>query len=51
MIHIKKKHLRMSAREMLTLVLYFPIMVGDFGPIEDEVWKLLLTLIEIIDTI
>lgn len=49
--HIKKKHLRMSAREMLTFIMYFPLMVGDFVPVDDEVWELILTLIEIIDTI
>ncbi|XP_061387200.1 uncharacterized protein LOC133322173, partial [Musca vetustissima] len=50
-LHLEKKHLKMSAREMLTFVIYFPIMVGDFVPRDDEVWQLVLTLIEIVDTI
>lgn len=49
--HIKKKHLRMSASEMLTFILYFPIMVGDLVPTDDRVWEFILILIEIIDTI
>lgn len=27
--HLKKKHLKMSAREMWTFVHHFPLMVGD----------------------
>lgn len=29
--HLKKRKLKMSAREMMTFTLYFPIMIGDFG--------------------
>ncbi|KAI8120454.1 hypothetical protein CVS40_8290 [Lucilia cuprina] len=49
--HIKKKHLRMSAREMLTFVIFFPIMVGYLVSSDDEVWLFILLLIEIIDFI
>lgn len=51
MSHLKRNHLRMSAREMLTFVLYFPIMMGDLVSDDDEVWQFLLLLIEIIDVV
>lgn len=47
--HINKKKLKMSAREMLTFVQYFPLMVGDLIPLNDPVWCFILNLIEIID--
>lgn len=51
MVHLKNNHLRMSAREMLTFVTYFPLLVGDLVPSEDNVWEFILLLIEIIDTV
>ncbi|XP_055914391.1 uncharacterized protein LOC129947743 isoform X1 [Eupeodes corollae] len=47
--HLQKRHLRMSAREMLCFIQYLPIMIGDLVPIDDDVWHFLLNLIEIID--
>lgn len=35
--HLKRRHFKMSAREMLIFVMYFPIMVGDLVPSDDEV--------------
>ncbi|KAK4873246.1 hypothetical protein RN001_015275 [Aquatica leii] len=39
----------MSAREMMTFTLYFPIMIGDLVPLDDPVWNFLLNFIEIVD--
>lgn len=41
----------MSASEMLTFTLNFPLMVGDLVPEDDEVWQFLLSLLEIVDII
>ncbi|CAH1107876.1 unnamed protein product [Psylliodes chrysocephalus] len=49
MHHLNSKKLRMSAREMMTFITYFPLMVGDMIPADDDVWKFLINLIEIID--
>lgn len=47
--HLNKKHLKMSAKEVLTFTIYLPLMIGDLIPPDDEVWSFLLILIEIID--
>uniref|UniRef100_A0A6P7H446 Uncharacterized protein LOC114344120 n=1 Tax=Diabrotica virgifera virgifera TaxID=50390 RepID=A0A6P7H446_DIAVI len=47
--HLNSKKLKMSAREMMTFISYFPLMVGDLIPDDDEVWIFLINLIEIID--
>jgi len=39
----------MSAREMMTFIMYFPIMIGDLVPSDDVVWKFLINFVEIID--
>lgn len=49
--HLKKQHLRMSAREMMSFIMYFPLMVGDLIPFDDEIWGFLLKLVEIIDLV
>lgn len=49
--HLKSKHLKMSAREMLTFAMYLPLMIGDLVPAEDEIWQFLIILIDIIDLI
>lgn len=36
-------HLKMTAREMMSFISLFPLMVGDFVPPDDEVWIFLLT--------
>lgn len=51
MNHLKNKHLKMTAREMLTFVMYLPLMIGDLIPSEDEVWLFLLELIDITELI
>jgi len=42
-------HIKMSAREMQTFVHFFPLLVGDLVPENDQIWKFLLNLIQIID--
>ncbi|XP_055907791.1 uncharacterized protein LOC129942757 [Eupeodes corollae] len=49
--HLSKKHLKMSAREMMTFAYCFPLMIGDLVPQDDEVWKFILNFFEIIDMI
>ncbi|KAE9521554.1 hypothetical protein AGLY_018054 [Aphis glycines] len=44
MSHLKKLHLKMSAREMMIF-----LMVGDLVPEDDEVWKFFLIVLEIIE--
>lgn len=39
----------MSAREMMTFVHFFSLMVGDLVPEGDEVWNFFLTLLKMID--
>lgn len=47
--HLNKCHLKMSAREMMSFIHFFTIMVGDLIPEDDEVWKFFLTLLKLID--
>lgn len=47
--HLNKNKLKMSAREMMTFIMYFPLMVGDLIPADDDVWKFVINFIEIID--
>lgn len=47
--HLRNKKLKMSAREMMCFVIYFPLMVGDLVPSDDTVWQFLKNFIEIID--
>ncbi|KAF0764466.1 zinc finger MYM-type protein 1-like [Aphis craccivora] len=47
--HLNKYHLKMSAREMMSFIHFFSIMVGDLIPDDDEVWKFFLVLLKIID--
>lgn len=44
-------HLKMSAREMMTFVYYFPLMVGDLVPEDDNVWLFFLNFLEIIQNL
>jgi len=39
----------MSAREVMTFIHYFPLMVGDLVPENDEVWSFFLILLQIND--
>lgn len=48
-IHLNKCHLKMSAREMMTFIHFFPLMIGDLIIEGDEVWQFFLILIKLID--
>lgn len=48
-VHLKKRHLKMSAREVMTFVHFLPLMIGDLIPENDEFWALFLILLQIID--
>lgn len=47
--HLSKFHLKMTAREMMCFMHFFPLMVGDLVPSDDEVWLFLLNLMGIIE--
>lgn len=47
--HLQNFHLKMSAREMMTFTHFFPLMVGDLVPENDEVWLFFMNLLQIID--
>lgn len=47
--NLSKFHLKMTAREMMSFVHLFPLMVGDLVPSDDEVWLFLLQFLEIIE--
>lgn len=47
--HLKKFHLKMSARQMMCFVHFFPLMIGDLIPEDDEVWVFLLNFLDIIE--
>lgn len=47
--NLKHFHLKMTAREMMTFISLFPLMVGDFVPKDDEVWLFMLDFLQIID--
>lgn len=42
-------HLKMTAREMMTFVHLFPLMIGDLVPYDDELWLFLLNFLDIIE--
>lgn len=47
--HLSKFHLKMSARQMMSFVHFFPLMIGDLIPDDDEVWLFFLNFLEIIE--
>jgi len=48
-LNLSKLHLKMSAREMMTFIHFFSLMIGDLVPEGDEVWNFYLTLLKIVD--
>lgn len=48
-IHLNNCHLKMSAREVMTFIHFFPFMIGDLVPNHDEVWLFFLILLKIVD--
>lgn len=51
MDHINVGNVKQSASEMLILVRYFGLIIGDFVPIEEPVWALYITLHKVLDII
>ncbi|XP_022159932.1 uncharacterized protein LOC111028782 [Myzus persicae] len=49
--NIHKNYIRLSASEMLVLVRYFGLIIGDFVPINDPVWHLYILLRQILDLV
>lgn len=49
--YIKKYNIRLSASEMMTLVRYFGLLIGDFVPRNDPVWNIYILLRQILDLI
>jgi len=49
--NIHKNNIRLSASEMLVLVRYFGLIIGDFVPINDPVWYLYILLRQILDLV
>lgn len=47
--NLNKFHLKMTAREMMSFIHLFSLMVGDLVPEDDHVWLFFLDLLEIID--
>ena len=44
---IKSSSFKMTAREMMLLVRYFPLIFGDLIPQNDRVWNFMMTLVEL----
>lgn len=51
MSDISKQKFKLSARQMMTFCYIFPLLVGDMIPDDDPVFKFILLLFEIIDTL
>lgn len=47
--HLQKYHLKMSPREIMTFVYFFPLIIGNLVPENDNVWNFMLTLIKMVD--
>jgi len=47
--HLNNCRLKMSGREVMTFIHFFPLMVGDLVPENDEVWSFFLILLKIVD--
>lgn len=46
---LQRNHLKMTAREMMCFIHFFPLMVGDIVSEKDEVWLFFLNLLDIND--
>ncbi|KAL5245948.1 hypothetical protein ACI65C_013356 [Semiaphis heraclei] len=49
MEHINVGKVRQSASEMLILIRYFALLIGDFVPLGEPIWDLYLTMRKVID--
>lgn len=48
---LSKFNLKMSAREMMTFIHFFPLFVGDVVPVGCQIWSFFLNLLKMIDFI
>lgn len=48
---LQNNNIKMTASEMHTFIHFLPIILGDLIPRENEMWALITTLVEIIDTV
>lgn len=48
---IKLSSYKMTAREMMLLVRYFPLIFGDLIPQHDKVWNFMMSLVELVDIV
>lgn len=49
MVHINKRHIRLSSSEMLTFIRYFSVLIGDKVPGGDMYWALYIKLREVLE--
>lgn len=48
---IKSTNYKMTAREMMLFVHYFPLIFGEIMPVGDDVWNFILSLVELVDIV
>lgn len=51
MVDINVGKIKQSASEMLTLIRYFGLLIGDFVPLGEPIWDLYLTMRKVIDIV
>ncbi|XP_055550872.1 uncharacterized protein LOC129733225 [Wyeomyia smithii] len=49
--HIRTASFKMTAKDMLRFVRYFPLIFGDLVPQNNEVWNFVLSLVELVDLV
>lgn len=49
--HLSKFHLKMSARQMMSSVHFFPLIIGNLIPADDDVWIFFFNFLEIIEIV
>jgi len=49
LLHLQNNQLKMSAREIMTFIHFFPLMIGDLIPENDEVWNFVIILLKIVE--
>lgn len=47
--HLRSFHLKMTAREMMTFIHFFPLIVGDLVDENNEMWEFLINFIKIVN--
>lgn len=49
--HLRKKNIRLSASEMMSLIRYFGLLIGHLVPLNDPIWCLYILLRQILDIV